>query len=130
MIFTEAEILCDFAAKVIRQYTIYAIARENFESKDFDQSMWEIWKVIDELYKTKLEKEKLEKIIVELSDRIIDRYWKYIDTLVQDILKSERVQEKREAVNICCKRIDEMKKLKMIDIAALKEIRKLEEIIY
>ena len=130
MVFTKAEILCDFAVKVIRQYTIYAIARENYESKDFDQSMWEIWNVIDLLYNAKLEEEKLEEIIKELSDGIVYRYWKYIDQLVQDILKKCRTQEERDAVNICLKRIYEMRKMKIIDIAALKEIRKLEEIIY
>lgn len=83
MIFTKAEILYDFAKDVIRQYTIYAIVRENFESKDFNQSMWEIWEAIDILYNTELEEKQLRGIIRELSEGIVDRYWKYIDTLVQ-----------------------------------------------
>lgn len=130
MIYTKAEILCDFATKVIRQYTIYAIARENFESKDFDQSMWEIWKVIDKLYNTEFEEKDLEEMIEALSDGIVDRYWKYIDTLLQDIRKSCRTQEEKDAIDSCAKRIDEMKRMKIIDIEALKQIRKLEEIIY
>lgn len=69
MIFTKAEIMYDFAKDVIRQYTIYAIVRENFESKDFNQSMWEIWDAVNILYKADLEESRLREMIRKLSDR-------------------------------------------------------------
>ena len=61
----------DFAKDVIRQYTIYAIVRENFESKDFNQSMWEIWDAVNILYKADLEESRLREMIRKLSEEIV-----------------------------------------------------------
>lgn len=130
MIFTKAEIMYDFAKDVIRQYTIYAIVRENFESKDFNQSMWEIWDAIKILYNAELEEEQLKKIIGELSRQIVDRYWQYIDTLLQAIYNNCREQKEREAFAGCREKIEVMKQMEIVDIAALKEIRRLEELVY
>lgn len=130
MIFTKAEIMYDFAKDVIRQYTIYAIVRENFESKDFNQSMWEIWDAIKILYNAELEEEQLKKIIGELSRQIVDKYWQYIDTLLQAIYNNCREQKEKEAVANCREKIEVMKQMEIVDIAALKEIRRLEELVY
>lgn len=130
MIFTKAEIMYDFAKDVIRQYTIYVIVRENFESKDFNQSMWEIWDAIKILYNVELEEEQLKKIIGELSRQIVDKYWQYIDTLLQAIYNNCREQKEKEAVANCREKIETMKQMEIVDIVALKEIRQLEELVY
>lgn len=130
MIFTKAEIMYDFAKDVVRQYTIYAIVRENFESKDFNQSMWEIWDSINILYSAQLDERRQKEMIRALSREIVDKYWQYIDTLLQGIQENCRGQQEREAVNSCREKIENMKRMEIVDVAALKEIRQLEELIY
>lgn len=130
MVFTKAEIMYDFAKDVIRQYTIYAIVRENFESKDFNQSMWEIWEAIEILYNTELKENQLKEVIKELSEKIVNRYWEYIDALIQEIMKDYQTQEGRDAVDSCLAKIETMKQMGIVDITALKEIRQLEELVY
>lgn len=130
MIFTKAEIMYDFAKDVIRQYTIYAIVRENFESKDFNQSMWEIWDAVNILYKADLEESRLREIIRKLSEEIVNKYWEYIDALIQAIQDNCQEQKAREAVGCCQKKIEMMKQMEIVDVAALKEIRQLEEQVY
>lgn len=130
MVFTKAEILYDFAKDVVRQYTIYAIVRENFESKDFNQSMWEMWEAIDILYSAELKERQLKEIIKELSEKIVNRYWEYIDALIQNIMKDYQTQEGKDAVDSCLAKIETMKRMGIVDITALKEIRQLEELVY
>jgi len=130
VIFTKAEIMYDFAKDVIRQYTIYAIVRENFESKDFNQSMWEIWDAVNILYKADLEESRLREMIRKLSEEIVNKYWEYIDALIQAIQDNCQEQKAREAVDCCQKKIEMMKQMEIVDVAALKEIRQLEEQVY
>lgn len=128
MIITKAEELYSLAEKIIRPYTIYTIVRENYEHKDFKQGLWEMWNVIGELMDDRLKDKGLCEIIDEISDQLVERYWKYIDSLTDRI--RQQCSGHEEEIAGCLNRIEEMKKSKLVDERSLEELRKIEEIIY
>lgn len=128
MIITEAKTLCCLADKIIRPYTMYIIVRENFEHKNFKQGLWEMWGTIGKILDAGLEDEKMLKMIDIVSNQISEEYWKYIDELLNEIKNRYCNQEKDISVNL--KRIETMKRNKIVDERALEELRLIEESVY
>lgn len=138
MVFTKAEYMYEIACKIIRPYTVYSIIRENYEHKDFVQSLWEMWKFIgifigeekkdkESLPDSKAEKE-FARHIDEISEGIVQNYLAYIDELYEEVKKGS--EKHTDELDECLRCMEELRGIGIIDERALQGLRRLEEAVY